>query len=227
MKQKRFYTELAYILGLVIISFGVSFMTKADFGLSMVVAPAYIIHMKVVQYLPFFTFGTAEYCLQGVLLIAMMIVLRKVRLYYFFSFVTAVLYGFILDGCLALTAPLDASSIYLRILYFIIGMLCTAFAVALMFRTYIAAEVYELFVIEISKARGLDISRFKTIYDCTSCLAALMLSFVFFGLFRFVGVNFGTIICALVNGRLIGLIGKSLDRHFIFCDALPLRRYFE
>ena len=52
MKKKFFYTEIAYVLGLVIMAFAAAFTEKADFGMSMVVAPAYIIHLKVSQYLP-------------------------------------------------------------------------------------------------------------------------------------------------------------------------------
>ena len=47
MKKKVFYTELSYILGLVIMAFAAAFTEKADFGMSMVVAPAYILHLKL------------------------------------------------------------------------------------------------------------------------------------------------------------------------------------
>ena len=43
----------------------------------------------------FVTFGMAEYCLQAVLLLAMCLLLRF-RVSYLFSFVTAVVYGFVL-----------------------------------------------------------------------------------------------------------------------------------
>ena len=62
MKKKGFYTEAAYLIGLVGIALGVGFMERADFGLSMVVAPAYVLH-RMVSSIPgfeFFTFGVAE-----------------------------------------------------------------------------------------------------------------------------------------------------------------------
>ena len=61
MKKSVFYTELSYVFGMLILALGFAMMTYADFGLSMVVAPAYLLHLKVSQYLPFFSFGTAEY----------------------------------------------------------------------------------------------------------------------------------------------------------------------
>ena len=39
-------TELAYVLGLVILAFGTALMERANFGMSMVVAPAYLLHLK-------------------------------------------------------------------------------------------------------------------------------------------------------------------------------------
>ena len=53
MQRKTvFYAEAAFVLGIIILAFGVAFMEKADFGMSMVVVPAYLIHLKVSQFLP-------------------------------------------------------------------------------------------------------------------------------------------------------------------------------
>lgn len=104
MRKLRFSTELAYLVGIVLLAFSTAMMEKADFGLSMVVAPAYLVYLKLSQTLPFFTFGMAEYLLQGLLLVAMMLLLRRFRMSYLFSFVTAVFYGLLLDGSMALIA---------------------------------------------------------------------------------------------------------------------------
>ena len=45
--KKTFYTELAYALGLVFIALGAALMEKANFGVSMIVAPAYLIYLKM------------------------------------------------------------------------------------------------------------------------------------------------------------------------------------
>ena len=69
-------------------------MEKADFGVSMVVAPAYLLYRWLSPAWSFVTFGMAEYCLQAVLLLAMCLLLRRFRVSYLFSFVTAVVYGY-------------------------------------------------------------------------------------------------------------------------------------
>mgnify|MGYP003445693350 CR=1 FL=1 len=74
MKKLTFYTESAYIVGLIMLAFGTALMTRGGYGMSMVVAPAYILHLKLSEIWPFFTFGVAEYLLQAVIILLMMII---------------------------------------------------------------------------------------------------------------------------------------------------------
>lgn len=229
MKKKGFYTEVAYLIGIVGIALGVGFTERADFGLSMVVAPAYVLH-RAISAIPgfeFFTFGVAEYTLQAVLLVLMSVVIRRFRISYLFSFVTAVVYGYTLDLILLLMPQVDAGNYALRVVFFILGELFCSIGVSMMFHTYIPPEVYELFVSEVSKTYRLRTGRVKTVYDCTSCLVGIILSFAIFGFGVFVGIGWGTVICALINGFIIGWLSKLEDRWFEFKDALPLRKFFE
>ena len=228
MKQKPgFPTELAYVLGIVTLAFGTGLMERADFGMSMVVAPAYLLHLIVSQTYPFFTFGTAEYYFQAALLIVMCLVLRQFKVSYLFSFVTAVFYGFTLDACMALVALIPGDGLMFRLLFYVLGLIVCAMGVSMLFHTYIAPEVYELFVKEIAARTGKNINVCKTAYDCTSCAVGIVMSFAFFGLWHFEGVKLGTIFCALVNGATIGLCSKILEASFEFRDALNLRKYFQ
>ena len=224
MKKRVFYTEWAYVAGLAILALGAALMEKADFGLSMVVAPAYLLHLRLVKVLPFFSFGMAEYTLQAALLILMCLALRSFRPAYLFSFVTAVVYGFLLDGMMALVALLGETGPAVLMLLYVLGALACALGVALLFKTYIPPEVYELAVKEISGKYGWNIHRVKTVYDCVSCLVAVAMSFAFFGLWHFEGVKAGTILVALVNGWLISLCSRALERLFEFRDGLSLRK---
>ncbi len=227
MKKRIFYTEAAYIIGLVALALGTAFMEKADFGLSMVVAPPYILHLKISEFLPFFSFGMAQYTFQAVLVILLAIFMRKIKLSYLFSFITAVLFGFLLDGVMVLTDMFSCEGLLTRIPIYAVGMLFCTFGIALLFRTYIPPEVYELFVKEVSEKHGYNIHRCKTVYDCTSCVLSVILSFAFFGFGVFRGISYGTVVCALVNGILISFFSKLLDRLFVFEDGLKLKKFFE
>lgn len=225
MMKRVFYTEWAYAAAMVGLSLSVAFMTRADFGVSMVVAPAYLLYLKINPVLPIFSFGMAEYTLQAVLLFTILSV-KKYRPYFLFSFVTAVLYGFLLDGWMALTASLPADTFALRCLWYVLGLVLGAASIAFFFETYIAPEVYELLVKELAQKLQKPTHRVKTVYDCVSCTVAVAMSFAFFGLGRFEGVKLGTVICALVNGWLIGRFTVLYERVFEFRDALPWRKYF-
>ena len=226
MKKTVLYTELAYVLGMVGLSLSVALMTRADFGVSMVVAPADLLYLKLKPLLPFFTFGMAEYTLQAVLLLFTVLAVKKFRPYFLFSFVTAVLYGFLLDGWMLLVQRFPADSFAVRCLWYVLGLLLGAASIAFFFKTYIAPEVYELLVKELALKLSRPTHRVKTVYDCVSCAVAVVMSFAFFGLWRFEGVKLGTVICALVNGWLIGRFTALYEKGFDFRDGLPWRKYF-
>lgn len=226
MKKRPFYTETAYLLGLILLAIGTALMEKADFGMSMVVAPAYLIYRKLNSAFPFFSFGMAEYLFQFCLLCALALIRRRVKLAYLFSFATAVLYGLLLDGAMALTDFIASASIAERLCLDLAGMLLCAAGVSLLFHTYIPPEAYELFVKEIAPLVKLPLHRFKTVYDLISCAFAVLLSFAFFGFGVFEGVKAGTIVCALINGSLIGLFSRIYEQKLDFRDALPLRAFF-
>ena len=227
IKKKVFYTELSYLLGLVIMAFAAAFTEKANFGMSMVVAPAYILHLKVSTFLPWFSFGVAEYCFQGVLIIVTAVLMKKFKRSYLFSFVTAVIYGSILDGAMALISVIPDNTFVLRAVWYIIGTVSCSLAVSLFFHTYLSPEAYELIVKEISERFSININKFKTAYDCFSCVLGIAMSFLFFGFGVFEGVKMGTIICALINGFLISRFTKLLEHFFEFKDRFPIKKYFE
>lgn len=228
MREKRvLYTELAYVLGLLALALGTALMERADFGVSMVVAPAYLVHLKLSETLPFFTFGMAEYTFQALLLVVMVVVLRRFRVSYLFSFVTAVLYGLALDGAIALVSLFPGDAFSLRLVLYFLGMLFCSVGVSFFFHTYISPEVYELFVKELSAKYGFNINKCKTVYDCVSCLLGVALSFLFFGFGVFEGVKLGTIFCALVNGWLIGRCSRLFESVWQFEDKWQLKKLFQ
>lgn len=226
MKGKRiFYCETAYALGIVVLALGTAFMEKADFGMSMVVAPAYLIHLKASEFLPFFSFGMSEYVFQAVLLAVLSVVMGKFKKGYLLSFGTAVIYGVMLDLAMGAVALLPFAGILWRSVCYVVGMLTCSVGVALLFFTYLPPEAYELFVKELSQKCNRSISKTKTIYDCCSCALGVVLSLCFFG--EFVGVKLGTVVCAIVNGWLIGRISTFLENRFAFKDAFALRDKLE
>lgn len=227
MKKKVFYTELSYVLALIIMAFASAFTEKADFGMSMVVAPAYLLHLKLSEFLPWFSFGVAEYVFQGILVLVTVVLMRKFKLSYVLSFVTAIIYGTLLDGAMAVIAGLPDNIFLIRVVWYALGTVMCSFSVSLFFHTYLPPEVYELIVKEITTKWGYGINKVKTAYDCLSTVLGIMMSFCFFGLGVFEGVKLGTILCALINGFLISRFTKLLEHHFEFRNKRNIERYFQ
>ena len=216
MKKIRKTGEITYILAVILTCLGVALMTKANFGLSMVVAPAYILSQKV----EFLSFGMAEYVVQTLLLIVLFCAVRKFEWRYLLTFAAAIVYGAVLDLIVLLTdAYTVPESILLRCVLFAVGLLICDAGVALYFKSYLPPCCYDMFVRELSDKLSLYQPRVKITYDVSSFLCAVAMSLIFFGGLRGIGV--GTVVCVLVNGFLIGAYGKLFSKFTDFSPALP------
>ena len=58
-------------------------------------------------------------------------------------------------------------------------------------------------------------------------MTAVVMSFLFIGFGKFEGVKLGTVLCALINGSLIGKFSKLFGKYFDFADAFRFRKSFE
>ena len=226
MKKRIMHSETAYVLAMAILSIGTALMERADFGISMVVAPSYLLHLKISETLPWFSFGVAEYVFQGILVVLTVIIMRKFKKAYLFSFVTAVIYGTLLDMAMSIISPLPDESFYFRVLWYVTGTVFCSLAVSLFFHTYISPEAYELIVKELSLRIKADINKVKTAYDCFSTALGIVRSFAVFGFGVFEGVKLGTVICAVINGFLIGRFTVLLEKYFDFRNKFALEKYF-
>ena len=224
MKKAVFYTEAAYFIGLILLAAGTALTAYGGFGLSMVVAPAYILHLYLSKFLSFFSFGVAEYCMQALIVLLLAIFLRKVKLAYLLSLASAILYGILLDGAMLLTAHLP-ENVGLQIAAYVLGALLCCNAIALLFCSYLPPAAYEMFVKEISAKRNAPLHRIKTVYDCGSLLLALLLSLALFRDIR--GIGIGTVLCAVSYGTIIRLFQTLLRKSFRFTDKFSLRKHFE
>lgn len=214
-KRIKKMNELAWVLGIVLCALGVALSTKANFGLSMIAAPPYIVHVKLAQILPWYTQGTSEYIWQGFLFLVMLIIVRRFKVKYILSFITAILFGLTLDVWLAVLgggAPYE--QLWLRITIYILSQIISTLSIAFFFRTSLPTEIYELFVIEIAEKFRLDPSRVKLFYDIAMLAMGIILTFLLHG--ELIGIGIGTVITTVINAPLISLFGKLLDKIFVF-----------
>ena len=220
-KKLRVPRELTYVLGLLLLPLAVSLMTKAGLGLSMIAAPTYIISEKV----PFLTYGQTEYIAQGIVLLVMCLVVRKFKWTYLTSYVTALIYGTILDGFLWLLRGWEPEAMWVRVIAFLVGMVLTSLGVAMFMNTYLAPAAWDYFVRTVVEEKHLDLRKFKLGYDFFFLVVSVALTLLLFG--RFIGITWGTLVIALCNGNLIAFIDNFMKKHFEQYDLFPkLSKHF-
>lgn len=217
----RLSSEATYVAAIILLSLAVAILSAADFGISMIVAPAYLLSLKT----GVLTFGQAEYVIQAGLFVVLCIILRKFRFVYLFSFVTCLIYGFVLDLWRMIPffnpsiTPPGSMDLWLRAIMFVSGVILTSFSVALFFKTYLYPQVYDFFVKAVSSRYGIKLSVLKTIVDLSCLTASVIMTFAFFG--RIEGIGWGTLVMAVINGTIIGFFSKILDKFFDFQPTFP------
>ena len=219
-RKIRYMNEAAWVIGIFVCSLGVCLCTKADFGLSMIAAPPYILHYALRETLPWLTQGRAEYLWQAVLLLGMCLAVGRFRWRYLLCFGAAFVAGTAIDLWFVLLGGNGAyETMPARIAAFAAGEILTALAIAFVFRTSWPIQIYELLVREVADRFGWAVDRVKMANDVTMFVLSAALSFALTRGFH--GFGAGTVIITAVNAPIIAFFGKIIDRLFSFESRFP------
>ena len=210
----RWRDGIFWAVGLTLIALAVSLSARSGFGVSMIVAPAFVLHLKLVEFFPWFSFGVAEFLVQFVLIVLMILITKKFQVKYVLTFGTAAIYGVILDFWRRIVGTDIPDELWLRIFFAACGIVICGFAVALMFRTSWPQEAYDMFVKDMSEYFGVELSKFKWGYDITMLLIAIALMLLMFHRFSFQMIGIGTLVTTAVNSPVIAAWGRLIDRFF-------------
>ena len=230
MLKVRKANELLWLFGMIFVALGVSICSKADLGVSMIAAPAFILSEALSPLFPFLSVGVMEYIVQGILLIILCILVRRFDWRFLLAFAVAVLYGYILDFFLWILGGISLTAVWMRWVLLLLGDCITAFGVACFFRTYMPLQVYELFVAEVAARFSFSIPKVKWAFDMSLLLLSVLLAITLFGdltdyplnaiTYRsFHSIGLGTFVTTAINSFLISMMGKLLDRVF---EPIPL-----
>ncbi len=229
MKKLSKSSELLWLFGILFVALGVAMCSKADLGVSMIAAPAFIVYEAISPLWSGFSVGMVEYMIQGVLLAAMCIAVGRFNWRYLLAFWVAVLYGYALNLFLLLLDGVNVQTAPMRWVMLIAGDVVTAFGVACFFRTYMPLQVFELFVAEIAGRFDFQLQKTKQIFDYSLLALSAILALTLFGdvtAFDWMSIGYasyhsiglGTIVTTLINSPLIAMMGKLIDRFF---DPMP------
>lgn len=217
--------ELLWLLGIIFVALGVSICSKADLGVSMIAAPAFVIFDAVKSISPLLSVGVVEYAIQGLLLIILCIIIRRFNWRFLLAFAVAVLYGYTLNLFIWLLGGVEFNTVAMRYVMLLVGDIITAFGVACFFRTYMPLQVFELFVAEVADKFNISIAKVKSAFDISLLIISVTLAFTLFGDAKtfdwstigyssYHSIGIGTLITTAINSPLINLMGKLIDKTF-------------
>lgn len=208
--------ELALLIVILINSFGVVLMLDSGAGISAISSVPYAFS----ESFPVLTLGTWTYIFQGILVAALMILRKKFVPTYLFSFVVGFAFSKMLDVYKTALAGLTMGIGY-QIVYFIVSYLVICPGIALSNRCGLPIIPTDLFPREMADILKVPYSRVKITFDVTCLAVTAGLTFCFLGHIK--GLGIGTILAAFSMGKVIGMIGNILDRHFRFVSFLTER----
>lgn len=209
--------EASWVVGNILCAIGNCLISKSAFGLSAIIAPAFIMNRKF----EFLSVGLCEYIFQGLLLALCCALIGKFKGKFIATICNILFYGACFDIVNALLSFIQPSSIFARIIVATVGMVITGFAVALLLRTYIPPSAYEIFVREVAEAKGIDMSKMKLVFDASMLLITIVMMFALLGGFYFDILGPLTVVAAFFNSILIAFFGKILDKYCDFSPAIP------
>ena len=217
MKKITKIGEASWVVGNILCAIGNCLVSKSAFGLSAIIAPAFILNRKI----GFLSVGVCEYIIQGLLLALCYILIGKVKGKFIATICNILFYGACFDIVNSLLSPIVPDTIISRIAVAAIGTLITGFAIALMLRTYIPPSAYEIFVKEVAEAKGIDLAKMKLIFDGSMLLITIVLMFALLGGFYIDILGPLTVIAAFLNSVLIKFFGQIIDKYCDFSPAIP------
>lgn len=218
MKKIKISSEVAYLIGIILMAFSVAMITAANFGVSMLIAPSLILSTRF----NFLTFGQWEYTIQAVLFLIMCLWVRKIKPIYFFAFFSSIAFGSFLDLFRLLPIANPAfylnfeNSLLIRIILFISADLLIGISLAFAFTSYLYPQTTDFFAKCVTHAFHYDLTKFKLLFDVTFLAISITLTLLLFK--NFVGVGLGTVFITMFNGPLIGFFIKVLNK---YCEITP------
>jgi hypothetical protein len=153
--------------------------------------------------------------------LSLMILRKKFVPQYLFSFVVGFAFSELLDVHESWINVLPLTPGY-RVIYFLISYILLCIGIALSNRCKLPIIPTDLFPRELSDITSVTYSKIKVGFDVTCLAVTAGLTFAFLG--HLDGLGIGTILAAFTMGKVIGLIGKWMDRHACFVSFMTQRQ---
>ena len=215
MKNKKlFIGELALIMGLIINSFANTLMVKSGFGISSISSVPYTLSLVFDK----ITYGSWNYIFQCALIFILVLITKKFKVGYIVSFFLAIVFGNMIDFCNIFIMQKLPNNIIYNIIYFLISFSMLSVGMSLLLKCKTPVLPIDTFTRDLTEEFDINYKKVKTVFDL-SCLATTIIFSVVF-LKGFEGIGIGTVICALITGKVVSFVNSFVDEHFYFKPML-------
>lgn len=199
---------ILFIIGLLVNSFGVSFITKASLGTSPISSIPYTLSLAFKPTLGMFTLYMSI-----ILIIIQIILLRKkFPKEYLLQIPVSIAFSWFIDLTMKILSFMEPGMYYMKFFSLIFGCLILGVGVYMEMAADVVMLPGEAFVKAVSVTFHKDFGKTKVIFDSSITIIAGGIGFIIFH--KLAGVREGTIIAAL----LVGLIARFLKRKLGFVD---------
>lgn len=195
--------ELTLVVGVIMISFSISLMVKADFGISTISSLPYVLSVAFDQ----ISFGVWNPIFQVGLLVIMVAITKRFKGGYVISLLISAMFGSIIDLFSWMTAGLP-TDLGFRVLYVIVSYPIMCFAISMMVNSKVPLMVVDAFINDLTRHFHVTFRRLKTIFDIICLSLSIIFSFAFMG--ELVGVGIATILMAFITGSGVHVATKVL-----------------
>ncbi len=210
--SERIKRYIVFLVGLFIVSLGISFITKGSLGTSQVSSIPYVLSLKFTPTLGQFTVMFSLF----LILLQVILLGRKFKVESLLQLPASFLFGYFIDFTTMLLKWLHPTFYATKLLTLAAGCFILAFGVYFEVMAQIVMLPGESFSRAVSVRFNLPFGNAKVICDVSMVVVAVILSFALMrGLY---GVREGTVISAVCVGFIVKLYQKNLIgiKNFIF-----------
>lgn len=194
-----------YCLGLMILAFGIALAVNSNLGVSPVSSLPYVVSQILNMSL-----GTCTTIVYTLYILAQMVLNgKKFQPALLLQLVFSTIFGYFVDGAKLILGDFRLPTYFGQLVMLAGSVVLIGLSLVLYIDVKVAPMPAEGLVGCLAEKLGKPFSNMKTLFDCSSVLVAAVLSLVFLG--RLMGIREGTVITAILAGKLMGVFRKVLS----------------
>lgn len=187
-----------FIIGMLINSFGIACITKANLGTSQISGIPYILSLQFHK----FTFGEFTFLFNMLLILLQLILLKRdFKPFQFLQIGATIVFSYFIDVSMQILSGFQPSNIILCLLSLLIGCAILAIGISIEVAPNVLMVPGEAIVKALALVTDKKFGTVKIFFDITLIAIAVVLSFFFFKQLN--GIGLGTILSAILVGRLV------------------------